>query len=384
MANDPTWPSSIPSEFRDIAASQLLLQPDAEYLWARHLYSAAMGAMAMEGRLADLEAFSATQNRPLQINGDAANMLAAMGYGEGGPLMLSLGVTFPGLVKFIQDAKKPGENVLLDRPVFIDGDVTFSNRVASVATRLFGTNSQRTKMEQISLRILETLGPTDGSGNLSPFSLPAFTLDRSVHNLATKVGLDLKRDRYRMLNAKMQGDVLAAAVAAGNITYQDTSFSGTSSYTASGSEPFTMDVLRRMSEALTSRKIPGVFGTRRYPLFLSNHQYTDLKRDPEFQRQAVFSPAYNTLFPGYIREVDDAVICVDITMPTVALGSGGSISGYQCIMMGGDAYGWGLAREARLLRDANDDGGRENRFGWNAYEGFAVLDDRFFQVAYTD
>lgn len=384
MALETTSGVLTPVEFLDIAAQQLLLQPDYEYIWARNLYSAAMGVAAAEGALADVMSFSAKDNRPLAVNSDAANMLAAMGYGEGGPLMLSLGASYPELVKFLAEAKNPGDNIMIDRPVYIDGDTTFANRVASNSTKLFGTNSQGIRMDQVAVAIKETLGPTDASGNLSPISIPSFQMNRAKHPLALNAGIQLKRDRYRMMNAKFQGDVLAAAAGAGNVTYQDEAFAAKTDYTGTGAEPFTLRLIRRMSEALTSRKIPGVAGTRRFILYIDNHQYTQLKNDPEYQRLSVFTEAYNILFPGYIRDVDDAIICIDVTMPTTTVGASSNITGYQCVMMGAGAYGWASAMPATLLRDRADDGGRENRFGWHAYEGFGVLDARFFQVAYTD
>lgn len=386
MALDPVTPSQIPSEFIDIASSQLLLQPDADYLWARSAYSANLAAAAEMGMLMDLAGYSATQNRPLQVNGDAANLLAAMGYGEGGPMLLSLGATYPGLIKSYSDlAKIPGENILIDRPVFVDTDTQYANRVATATTKLFGTNSQGTKMEQVSLIIRETLGPLDTGGNLSPLSIQKFMLDRSKHNLALKLGADLKRDRYRFINAKIRGDILAAAIAAGYITYADVAFTAKTDYAGAGLDTMSVDLLRRMEEQLVGRYIPGPFGTRRYPTFIHNHQWVQLQADAEYQRMAVFQPEYNTLFPGYRSTVGNAVICVDVLMPTISdLGAGANVTGYQAIMMGDGAYGWGVAKPAEVLRNPNDDGGRNNEFGWSAYEAFGVTDDRFFQVAYTD
>ena len=143
-------------------------------------------------------------------------------------------------------------------------------------------------------------------------------------------------------------------------------------------------MIRRMSERMTDRYIPGVFGTRRFPLFISNRGLTQLKEDAEYQRQAQYFPEYNSLFPGYVINVDDAVICVDIGMPTTTGGAGGAVTVYQAIMMGAAAYGYGVAEAARVLRDPNDDGGRDNRFGWSAYEALGVLDDRFFELGYHD
>lgn len=386
MALDPVTPQQIPSEFIDIMSAQLLLQPDADYLWARTAYSANLAAQMEMGALTELMAAMQRDGRAPNINGDAANLLAAMGYGEGGPLLLSMGATYPGLIRSLSDdAKKPGENILIDRPVFIDTDTQYANRVASATTKLFGTNSQGTKFEQVSIVIRELLGPLDVNGNVAPFSIPSFMLDRSKHNLALKIGLDLKRDRYRFLNAKIRGDILAAAIAAGYVTLQDVSFADTTGYTGTDNEPFTLSVIRRMGEALTNRYIPGVFGTRKYPCFIANKQWRQLQEDSEYQRMAVFQPEFNTLFAGYRMTVGDAVLCVDVLMPTIStLGPGSNITGYQAIMTGEGAYGWGVARPATLLRNKNDDGGRNNEFGWMTYEGFGVLDDKFYQVAYTD
>ena len=54
MALDPVNPQQIPTEFIDMMSSQLLLQPDADYLWARSAYSSNLAAQMESGALLDL------------------------------------------------------------------------------------------------------------------------------------------------------------------------------------------------------------------------------------------------------------------------------------------------------------------------------------------
>lgn len=379
-----TFPQSIPPEFNDRLATELLLQPDHEYIFAKHAYGALLAAGLGDMDGFDIAMMQLRDGRPLTISGTAANMAEAMANGQGGPLLLSMGMTFPDMVKMVREAKQPGEVIKINRPRYIDGSTDLASRQAGPATRFFGNAAQTIAMDQVSITVKEYLGPCDPNGNLAPISLPSFTADRAAHDLAANVGLQLKRDRWRFIDDVVRGMALSAAKSAGNVTRPD-DISADSDYTGAGSEPFSYAMITKMAEKMRERKIPGIGGTRRYPLFLDTHQWTQLKRDPEFQRLASYHEQYNPLFPGYVRSIDEAILIEDARAPRLTnLGEGGNLIGYQAIMLAPGALGWGSAKDATPIRDRNDDGGRLNQYGWSAYEGFSCLDDRFIEVAITD
>jgi len=238
-------------------------------------------------------------------------------------------------------------------------------------------------MEQVAITIVEYLGPTNAAGSLAPLSLPRFTQHRSAHDLLVDIGLQLRRDRYRFLDDKIQNDLIAACGAAGYVT-RPVGMSTNSDYTGQGNEPFSFDLIVSSSEQMISRKIPGLNGQFKYPLLLDQHQVAQLKLDPMYQRLSVFEPSYNPLFPGYVSTCENAVICMSNRMPRLSSFGAFTGTGYQGLMFAPGAYGWACAMDAMALRNRNDDGGRNNEFGWCAYEGLQVLDDRFFQLIITD
>ena len=389
MGLDLTTPQAIPADFNDRLSLQLLLQPDAEYVFARHAFGA-LAAEAMSGMDGfDLAIMQAREGRLVQGAGIPANLAEAMAAGMGGPLLQSAGVTFPDMVRMVAEAAQPGEVIKINRPQYLNGATTVSSRQASPTTKLFGTNSQAIGMDQVSLTIVEYLGPgAAGTGTPTPISLPRFTQHRAAHDLLVDVGYQLRRDRYRFVDDKIMNDMINAVNGSSNSpsgVTRPVGMTSASTYTGTGNEPFTYDLIVSMCEAMSGRFIPGVGGGSKYPLMIDIHQAAQLKLDPMYQRLSVFEPQYNPLFPGYMTTVDNAIICQVNRMPRLTnLGASTNITGYQGIMWAPGAYGWGNADNVRALRNRNDDGGRSNEFGWSAYEGFTVLDDRFLQLVITD
>lgn len=387
MSLDLTSPQIIAAEFNDRLSDQLLLQPDPQYIFAKMLYAALVAdALAeMDPTAFELAKLQAAEGRLVKGAGDAANLVEAMAGGMGGPLNLNDGLSFPEMAKMVREAHMPGEVIKINRPAYINGDTTPSKRAASPTTKLFGTNSQPITMQQVAMTILENLGPADASGNLSPISLPRFTAHRSAHDLLVDVGMQLRRDRYRFLDDKFQNDIINAATNGTNGVTRPVGVSGNSSYTAQDNEPMSFDLLVKAGQALKERFIPGIGGGPKYLAVLSTNQTAQLKLDPQFQRLATFYSEYNPLFPGAFGEVDTMVLMESTRLPTLASqGVGSNVTLYQGVVLAPGAYGWGCAQDAIALRNRNDDGGRNNEFGWSAYEALQVLDERFFQVMITD
>ena len=386
MALDLTSPQIVAPEFNDRLSEQLLLQPDAEYIFARWAYSAMLAEMAnaMNPAAWELAKLQMLEGRLERGAGTAANLAEAMSQGMGGPLLLSMGMTYPDMVVMVKEAKLPGETIKINRPVFIDGDTTPANRQASPTTKLFGTNSQPITMQQALLTIVEYLGPTTGAGTLAPISLPRFTAHRSAHDLMVDVGYQLRRDRFRFVDDKIQNDVIAGAVAQGYVT-RPQGIAARSNYTAADNEPMSFDIIVNAVKAFKDRHIPGINGEPFYPFVLPTKQVAQLKLDPMYQRLAVYHERFNPLFPGYVKTVEGAIIVESTRLPTVAnQGVGSNVTLYQGVACAPKAYGWGCAEDAHVLRNRNDDGGRQNEFGWSAYEGLDPLDIRFYQVIETD
>jgi hypothetical protein len=388
MALDLTSPQVVSAEFNEKLSQELLLQPDAMYPFARMLYSAriASAMQAFDAGLFDLAKLQALDGRLQEGSGPAANLLAAMSNGMGGPLDLSTGLQWPDMVKVVQDAASPGLSIKINRPTYLDGSTSASARTASPSTKLFGTNSQPIHMDQVTVGIVEYLGPTLSDGTIAPISLPRYTMHRSAHDLLVDVGAQLRRDWMRFIDAKMRGDLIAAAKAASEVTFPEgvTGTGTTGGFTGANNEPMSFDLLVNAAKALKDRFIPGIAGAPRYLGVLPTNQVAQLKLDPQYQRLSVYEPQYNPLFPGYVRTVDNIIVVENNNMDTILGGVGTAVTLYQGLVMAPNAYGWAVAEDVRALRNPNDDGGRSNEFGWSHYGGLAVLDDRFVQCIITD
>lgn len=390
MALTPTSPQMIPAEFADRLSDELLLQPDAEFIFARWAYSEALAAGFQNDPGFEIARMQLMEGR-LPVGGGGGipgNWTEAMSSGQGGPLMLSKGMVYPGLVKMVQEAKGPGENIKIDRPKFIDGATTESLRKLAVSDKIFGTNSQPITMEQVDVLILAVGGPGDSAGHIVPIHIPRFTQHRSHHQLLPNVGYQLRRDRNKYLDDLIMGRFITAASTGGWVT-RPQGISVITDYTGSGNEPMSFDLIVSAAEQLKTRKIPGIGGAGKYVAVLDLHQIAQLKLDPQFQRQAVFLKDMNPIvagsFPGATAEVENLIVCESNRMPRLTnLGAGANLTGYQGIVTAPGAIGWGLAEDARVLTDKNDDGGRNAQFAWEAYEGWNILDDRFVQTIVTD
>jgi N4-gp56 family major capsid protein len=379
-------PGAIPAEFNDWLAQELLLAPDAQFVLARSAFSAALAAQFEGDGAFDLAMMQFKEGR-MGPQGFLANMPEAMSQGMGGPLTPLGQMTYPGFVKVVTDPAKamPGEVIKINRPKFLANPTTEASRLLAPQDQVFGGASQVPGMDQVPVTIKEYFGPTDAAGNKAPLNLAEFTRNRSMHDLLAYVGMLLRRDRYALVDFLMHLRLLDAAVAAGNVTFAS-NMTALSQYTAPGNESCSFDMLVRANEAMrsTPRFAPGVENKNRYVTFLDTHQISDLKLDPQYQKLSQYHKELDPLFPGYIATVENLIICEDNNMPRLTgQGVNSNLTVYQGIMVAPGVLGWANTKGATPLRDRNDDGGRFDRYAWNVFEGWQVLDDRFVQAIQT-
>ena len=377
-------PSAMPADFIDRLSDEFLLAPDSDFIFARWLFSAMLqeNMRGVDGIDVVLEQFKDGRSGP---RGVLANMNEAMAQGRGGPLLLSR-MNYPDMIKVVTDPTKAqeGETIKINRPKYLDSSTTASDYRISATAALFGSNGQTPGMDQVSVTIYENAGPVDSSGTRKPINLAEFTRKMSRHDLLNYVGKLLRQNRVSMVHYWIAGLLSTAAEAngvtgaTGGITFP-TGISAKADFTGSGNEPFTLNMLFEGATVLANRKVPGIGGSNRYMAVLDERQYTSLKNDDQYQRLSTFQEEYNPLFPGYKRTIDNVIICTTNAMPQITTLGGGAVTGNQGYIVAPNLLGYGCAQEAQVLRDRNDDGGRFNRVGWNAYEGMDTLDSRFVQ-----
>lgn len=381
---DTTSTLAISADFQEQVASEFLLQPDAEMVFAKWAHSAAIEASMEGGEGWDLTKSQIQNGRITVSDRPISNMEEAMSAGEGGSLLLSHGMMFPGLFKMVSQAKEPGDNIKIPRPIFVDGITTEAKRTLTQQGNMFG-KSQSVTIGQVAVAIVETSGPGDTiDGTTTPIELPLFTQDRASHDMRNYVRLMLKRDRWRFQDDLIINRLIGAATAAtGGIT-RPSGIVTNADYTVADNEPFEFNLTVDIEKALKDRSIPGLGGIARYIAVLTTKQVSDLKKDPVYREQAKYYPEYSSLFPGYVTHIGNFVVCESTRLPTLLGGAGGNVVLQQGIIMGPGVLGWALAKPAWVLRDNNDDGGRKSRWGWSCYEGYQTLDDRFVQLVITD
>jgi len=381
MALNPSTDLTLSTDFTDILSSDMLVAPDAQFVFAQWAYSAAIQQQAIQLDGYDLAALQ-LQNFRITDSGDPSNIDAAMSKGMGGPLLLAMGMKYPDMFQMVKEAVGPGTTIKINRPRFVDGLTTPSLRQLSATSKLFG-NSQPVTMDQVDITIQEVAGPGDSAGIVSPFEISLFTQNRAKHDLLKYLGNELRRDRYKYVDDKIITMLLAAANGAGNVT-RGADTASNAAFVGGGNEPMSFDLIPKMVEQFKTRFVPGLQSDGRYVAVLHQRQIQQLKNDPAYQRLSVFQPTYNPLFPGYVATVENIVLCESNRMPTLTnLGAGANQTGYQGLVMAPSVMGWACARDAWAVRNNADDGGRSGQFGWLAFEGWQVLDDRFVQLVIT-
>lgn len=388
MAELTTAPNDIPQDFAPRLESEMLTLPDKTFVFARWAMAAMQQSEMREamGSAFDVIAAQTRAGAPID-RGTMANMEKAMSAGMGGPLDVSGGLVFPDMIKFQAEAKRPGDNIMINRPRFLNSPTTIASRTIASSAKFFGGNTQPVTMDQISVAIRELVGPLDGTSAFAPISISLFAQHRAFHDLLSYARLNLVRDRVKFLDDNIISILLAMGSANTDGIVRGGDVASNAAFTGVTNEPFTFDLLPKASEVFggPSRGIPGVGGGRRYIAVLDTHQKQQLQNDSQWGRLVQFFPEMNPVFPGYVGETNDFILCESNNIPRLTNGgAGANLTLYQAILLAPEALAWGLAMPPRLLRDKNDDGDRFARVGWHAFEGWSATNDQYEVTIITD
>lgn len=358
----PVSRATVPSEFFDITSAMMLRQPEPEYPFAKLAFAA--------------------QARAELMATDAAAVLAATGRGpdtQGAPyadlaanqLALSAHPLAEAVVAVNELGQKGiGHTIRLNRPVFSGGGYTEAARTISSAQSI-STTPIEVSAEQVSVSVKRFVGPyASGGSQPQPYAIDRLDAQRSVHSLAGVVGLHLSRDRMKWLDTvfSLAFDAGANVVRPGNITADG-------SLPASGEAGLDLDSLFRAEETLRTNNIPA-FADGSYLTVVSPKQMRQLKLDPDFMRLAVFDSSRNPLgIPSIVRVGRLSLVESNTIQTDTATISGQTIQ--RGCMFGPGAVGYGVADACRVASAAEDNYGEQVKVVWMAYEGFAVLDNRF-------
>jgi hypothetical protein len=310
-------------------------------------------------------------------SGIAANMGEAMGGAMGtldlNPRFQRLAMDF---VKRVEEVGTgPGKVFLIDRPQYMDaGLFTEAARTLTEGTPVTAT-PQAITMAQASLTCVEFAGPHDGS-NVAPVAITDFLKRRSKHDLVEYMGLLLRRDRNKFLDRVFVNQMLTTT----HVSYGSGSANLTSA--TAGSAPLIDDDIAAVKLALQSRNIP-TFSDGMYCMVLSPQHEADLRKDDQFREIVRYLAADGPLVQGHLGDYNGFHLFISNNIPVAAVGSGGSVTGYQGVAFGPQSIGWGVGMDAEARKSKADDFGREDRLIWIAHEAFKLLNEDFVQKIVT-
>ncbi len=267
-------------------------------------------------------------------------------------------------VQPMQGSWEPGaKTVQFNQPDLPSGTYTEISRRLTEGTAI-GAGSKAITMTSKTLTVREYGGPYD-SGAVTPFGITERLRRMSKHELVPLIGTFMRRDRNKWLDNIYRDFMLAATL---NQTPNDAALAAiTAGQAASASW------LRKLNKKMKDNLIPP-FANGRWKLIINTRQEQELKADTEinaaFREFAVQNPIIQRGQLGYYEGFD---IYVDTLMPTLGVGAGGAVTGYQAVAFGPYHLGQ-LTVMAPSIREADDtDFGRQQRILWLSLEAFGPL-----------
>lgn len=236
---------SVPSEFFDITSQIMLRAPEPSYAYARLL-------MAASGRAEMLRVgeSNAPPSRALPEQGAAVPDLMDMGLLIGDPIRAEAIVVSDEL------GRGPGHTVRFNRPRFAGGGYTLASRTIGSSVTISKTAIPITQ-DQVSITIQRFAGPfADGGTVVQPYGIDRFDATRSVHSLASLVGLHLTRDRMKWLDS-----VIGTLFDDGStVIYPGDSINAittdASAFVVQGDRPMDVETIFRAEQVLNDANVP--------------------------------------------------------------------------------------------------------------------------------
>ncbi len=350
---------TVPQEFYDITSSLLLKQPTPEFFFAK----LALAAQA-RAAISNTDAASVLTG-PRGVSSQGA---AVMGLDEH---QLSLATDPLAMaITGVEDASKAGvgETIRFNRPVFAGGNYTTAGRTINQASTISLTPIE-IGMEQTSLTVLKQSGPRSSAGSeVQPFAIDRLASQRSVHSLVQLVGLNLVYDRCATLDG-----VFKALFDLGSLVQRPAGISADANFPTTGEVPLDLDTLLRAEEQLRTANIPR-FSDGTYFAIVSPKQMRQLRTDPDFAKQSVFSPGMNPILNSSVTLVGQSIRVVECsTVPTDTSTVTPNVI-QRGMMFGPGAVGFGVADPCRIVAANEDNYGETVKVIWMAYEASGMLD----------
>jgi hypothetical protein len=358
--------ADLPQEFFDFTSTQLLIQPEPQYLHARLLREAMRMEMDRRGAMLGLPGRELVDNSAPYLQLDQMQLeLSDRLYAEAIKVDLSFMESPLGKLPI-------GHIMRLNRPQFVNTTYTLASREIAPG-RVISTTPIKVGSDQVEFRIARYGGPLDPvSGQVAPIGISRFDAQRSVHSLPAIRDLQFKRDYDRFIDSV--GVALFDNVDTGNVLY-NSGFSADNDMQGAGDSPFSYELLRHMDRRLEETNIPRFANGRRMAV-LTPLQAEQLTRDSEYERLVQLLPPKNPiLVASYVGTVSNVDIFRSNTLTIV--NNSNSVPVHRAQMIGPGMAGVAPGEMPRVEANTNDNYGEDPIAIWLQYVAFATLDARF-------
>jgi hypothetical protein len=349
---------SLPQEFYDKTADVLLAQTEPQYLYALLFLNAL--AASMDGGDA-----MGLQLPGRQITGQGAPYTTA----EAGRLLLSDPLTTDLFAAKVDFNGAPGNSMRFNRPAYANTTYTEASRRIPIGTTI-STVPIGVSSEQNNLTLYRYGGPYDqANGRVAPIGIERFDANMGVHKLTQIAKNTIVRDFHRWLDAVFVtlGDLAANVVYPEGMTANDDAAS-------KGSFPMTYEQLLRAERKADDLNLPTFPDGCR--LFVGTpSQISQLGIDPLYVRNAAFHPAYNNMFPQFMRTVSKTHIFKSTTLTTSSNTSTVSIHYGQYLAPG--VFMGGMGERPHIMPSTDDNYGQTAKVIWLADLALGLADNRF-------
>lgn len=350
--------AALPQEYYDKTTDHLLVKPTPQFFYAELYLDALRASLAPPTEM----------GLPFRsIKGDG---LAA--YGTPflqDALKLSSPLVKDVIAATVDFSKGPGNSVRINRPSYQATMYTeTSRRIASGAS--ISTVGIKPQSEQTNLTLYRYAGPYDSMNNrVAPFSIEAFDANMGVHKLVELYGNTLIYDFRRFIDAV--NVTMLDQVA--NVIYPQ-GMTADNDATSAGMFPFTYEQLIRTQRSADDLNLPT--GPDGYRYFVGTPtQIAQLGIDPLYLKQAELHPAYNMLFPNYVKSVSKTHIFKSTTL-TVKNNSSSVGVHYGHYIAPGVLLA-GMGRKPHIEPSTDDNFGETAKVIWLADLAFGLADNTF-------
>ena len=364
---------TLPNEFYDRTSAMMLRQPEPQYLYAQLVYLADLNAEFR--RVGDM---GLTAERSMPDVGPAAMQFQLMQSIIAGQMPYAEAI----VVSDELAPGKPGHTIRMNRPVFSGGGYTAAARTIAASQTISVVPVDLTQ-EQVSITIARRAGPYDAvNSRVAPRAVDRLDAERGVHSIASIVGIDLYRDRLKFVDSVYGSlfDAGSTIIFPGDPNGALTTDAGAfPTGTVAGQRSMDFQALLQMQEKLTLNNVQR-FANGQFIAILSPRQVRQLQTDPDFVRQAPFTPALNPINPlsqSLVRSIAGIDVYMSNTQTIDASTVGAACPIDHGAMFGPGALGRVSSGPCRAAASADDNYGETAKVIWIAYEGEAMLDNRF-------